>query len=256
MDSRCFRSFFKYLVLLGSFYFAQTSCAQTIENVKANFLDGKVIINYDLKADSNTAFVIELYGSHNNYSVVVRLAQGDIGNNIKPGVQKRIEWDIKKDLKDYKGEITFELHADPAILPWTIVQPSLKTGLRRGKTGTIQWLGGKPTQNISLELFQGSNRIQEITNSPVNNTKKYEWKLPAKMKTGGGYTIRLTSGKEGATSASFIIGRKIPLAFTIGIVPVAIGTYFGVKAIIDALNKPPPPPPSDDLESAPGIPTN
>ena len=175
MGSRCITYLAKWLLPLSSFYFAQTSCAQTIENVKANFLDGKVIINYDLKADSNAAFVIELYGSHNNYSVVVRLAQGDVGNSIKPGVQKRIEWDIKKDLKDYKGEIIFELHADPAILPWAITQPSLKAGLKRGKTGTIQWLGGKPAQEVSLELYQGSNRIQDITNSPVSNTKKYEW---------------------------------------------------------------------------------
>ena len=253
MGSRCITCLAKWLLPLSSFYFAQTSCAQTIENVKANFLDGKVIINYDLKADSNAAFVIELYGSHNNYSVVVRLAQGDVGNSIKPGVQKRIEWDIKKDLKDYKGEIIFELHADPAILPWVIVQPSLKTGLRRGKAGTILWLGGKPTQDVSLELYQGTNLVQAITSSPVANTKKYEWALPAKMKTGGGYTIKLSSGKEGVTSATFKINSKIPLY--IKLLPIAV-----IGGLIPVIFKKPPPPVIDptegDLKGAPGIPPN
>lgn len=252
MDSRC--AFFKCLLLLSSFYCAHTSLAQTIENVKAVFLDGKVIVNYDLKADPNTLFVIELYASHNNYNLPIKLAQGDIGNEVKPGLQKRVEWDVKSDLKNYKGEITFELHADPAILPWAITQPSLKAGLKRGKTGTIIWQGGKATQEVNLELYKGTNLVQAITASPVANTKKYDWALPAKTKTGSGYSIKLSSGKESVTSASFKINSKIPLY--IKLLPIAV-----LGALVPIIFKKTPPvgdktTTEGDLEAAPGIPPN
>jgi hypothetical protein len=245
MDSRS-AYWFKCFLIFGSLCLPLVTYAQTIENVKAVFQDGKVIVHYDLKADPNTPFAVELYASHNNYNLPIKLAQGDIGNEVKPGLNKRVEWDIKADLKKYKGEITFELHAEPALLPWTIKEPA---GLKRGKMGTIQWQGGKASQEVKLELYQGTNRIESITPSPVANTKKYEWNLPSSLKTGSGYTIKLSSGKDEVTSASFKINSKIPLV--VKIVPVAILAGWGISKLFGTN---PPPPVDDDLADAPGIP--
>jgi len=248
MGTRFLSVLFKFLLLLGGTHVVQTSCAQTIENVKAVFQDGKVIVNYDLKADPNTSFFIELYASHNNYNLPILLAQGDIGKEVKPGLQKKVVWDVKSDLKNYKGEITFELHAEPALLPWAIKQPA---GLKRGKTGTIQWQGGKANQQVNLELYQGTNKVQAITASPVSNTKKYDWNLPSSLKTGGGYTIKLSSGNESVTSASFKINSKIPLV--VKLLPIVV-----VGALIPVIFKKDTPPANDstegDLADAPGIP--
>src|SRR5258708_39249685 len=105
--SRQFQFFFVLIVFLSCSF----SYAQSIQNVKASPLqDGKVTVTYDIiGGKANQKFIIELYGSHNNFSSPLIQVTGDVGKDIFGGPGKRIVWSASDELDDYKGEVNFRI---------------------------------------------------------------------------------------------------------------------------------------------------
>ena len=71
-----------------------------IENVHMDVIDNKVLVNYDLIApDTNKSFDIELRFATDRHDIIIPYwTSGDVGDNIKPGKNKSVLWEIGKEL--------------------------------------------------------------------------------------------------------------------------------------------------------------
>jgi hypothetical protein len=201
------------LFIICSFLASRHSTAQAVENVSATLKGEQIIIEYNLK-DEVDEFTIKLFSSHDGFKSPVQLAAGDIGEHVKPG-QKTITWEAKKELITFKGELTFEIRATPT--PITLISPGTDYKVKRSKTLDVQWLGGKRNETITISLLKGNSVIQNI--GTTENTKKYTWTIPKKIKTGV-YQVRLNGATSSVTSEPFKIKSRINTL--IKILPAAI----------------------------------
>jgi len=223
--------------------------AQSIVNVKASFVEGKVSITYDLVGgNSDQKYVVSLFGSHDNYTKPLMSVSGDIGQEISPGNSKSIEWNAQVDLSEYKGSITFRVRAEPIALAYSFVdEPS---GYRRGKTGEIQWQGGSASDNVTIELLRNGSVVQQVFNN--RNSGNTNWSVSQDMEKGTGYQFRLRSSNgQAITGNTFAVKSKVPLALKI--VPVLV--VGGVAAaLLGGGGDPDPGTSGNDLPVAPAAP--
>lgn len=210
--------------------------AQRIENVKATVENDKVIITYDVTGvTSGQRFKAQLFSSHNNFSSPLFRVSGDVGE-ITPGIGKRIEWDAKAELATFSGDITFEVRGQPVTVEvrateekkpvWAFKMPSGKSSIRRGKNNSIEWTGGTPSDDIKIELMRHGKVLQKIADA--KNSGSYSWAIPKNFEKGAGFQLKVSSGSESATSATFEVKTKYPLWLKIAPV-VVVG---GVIAIL------------------------
>ncbi len=91
----------KRLILFFLLIFVQTLIiAQNSEvrNVNLDIKNNKVYISYDLIGDDVNNNNVELFFIDDRYNVKVpKKLDGDFGENINPGINKTIEWDVFKD---------------------------------------------------------------------------------------------------------------------------------------------------------------
>lgn len=209
------------------------SNAQSINNVKASFNEGRVIVTYDLVGGSlNQKYALELYGSHDNFSKPLTKVTGDVGKNVTPGILKRIIWEATLEFTSYKKDISFKVKGEPMIAPFTFKNPTGSKALKRGKKTSIEWSGGANSQKIKLELYKGTELASLITET--ENSGQYIWNIPVKLGKGS-YSIKIsTSGEssasESASSKTFTIKPKIPLVYKI-LPAVVVG---GIIAILSS----------------------
>lgn len=195
----------RILLLLVLSFTSFQLLAQRLENIRAEAVNGgeKVTITFDLTgSSSNQKYNISVFGSHNNYSTALSQISGDI-HDVTAGKNKRIEWNAKGEMVEYSGDITFELRAEPIIAPLTVKTP---TGVKKGKTATINYDGVVPGEVAKLELIKAGVVVNQIGSS--NDPSKYTWTVPIDVDKATDYQIRLTSGARTTTSGPFSIKAK------------------------------------------------
>jgi hypothetical protein len=198
--------------------------AQRVENIKAVVLgDGeKVIITYDITgASEGQKFKVTLYSSHNNFASPLSLVNGDVGRDreLPPGLGKRIEWSAKDELKEFVGDVTFEVRAE-LVATFFVDSPAIGSKVKKGKTLNITWKGGSPGESMRLDLMKGGAVIAQIAS--VQNNQRFAWVVPKTMDKGSDYQVRLTGDSGSAMSGNFGIKSKTP--FMLKILPVvAVG---------------------------------
>jgi hypothetical protein len=199
--------FYLLLLLTGLAPFAARG--QTIQNLSATFLNGKVIVAYDITgAKSGQTYSIDLYSSHNNFTSPVKQVTGDVGKNISAGVGKRITWDVAVELIEFSGDLTFKLKGEMIPLPLSFKTPTVGDRVRKGKSIGITWEGGKPDQMISFELYKGNDKVMNIGDS--RNTGQFAWLIPKDFSKGT-YSVKLKSGDEVRQSGFFNVKPRTPL---------------------------------------------
>lgn len=191
------------------FYATFPGYTQTIENIKASpVVNGKVNITFDImNAQPGQDFNVQIFSSHNGFASPLSYLSGDIGSGIKPGASKKAEWDAQGELRNYVGDITFEVRGE-IVLGWRFKTPSAGGSVRRGKTSLVTWQGGTSGDNVKIELI---NAGKTTTIAETKNTGQFAWSAPADLKTGSGYQMRLISGGHITNSESFSVKSKIPL---------------------------------------------
>lgn len=238
--------FFFFLIIFFSFLGAN---AQSIQNVRASPLqDGKVTVTYDIvDAKANQKFVIELYGSHNNFSSPLTEVTGDVGKDIFGGPGRKIIWSASNELGDFKGEINFRVKGHVIVIAaaFAFKFPVEGSSIRRGKTTDLKWEGGTSGQNIKLELYKGSVKVSAI--AETKNTGIYNWPVPKNLAKGD-YVVKLSSGSETVNSKTFAVKPKVPLLLK-ALPLLAVG---GVVAALGGGGGGPKPITSSDLPAAPG----
>lgn len=158
-----------------------SSYAQNVIVHKVELAGDKIIVHYELD-DSNPLheYQLQLFASKDNFANPLTKVKGDVGDEIKPGKDKKIEWNIREELGGYKGRIALEVRGK-VFIPFARLQNfDSKKGYKRGKSYNLTWKPGN-TNPLNIELYKGSERVGGENNHPNNGT--YTLFVPAKSKT-------------------------------------------------------------------------
>lgn len=211
-------------MLAISFAHAQRASIKRVE-----LAGEKIIVHYDLE-DSNPAneYQINLYASQSNFATALTKVKGDVGNEIKPGSDKKIEWSIREELGPYKGKLSLEIRGRMFVPVAKVSNISEGDKFKRGKNHTVRWKPGS-SNLVTIELLKGDHPISTQNNQPNNGS--YSLFLPIHTAVGKDYAIRISDTKDEenvSTSQPFSVTRKVPLFLKV--VPIlAIG---GVAAVL------------------------
>lgn len=197
--------------------------AQDITNFSYKLVKNNIEISYQLSGQSSDRYKVELFNSLDNYGIAMKLVSGDVGNEIIPGKNKRIVWEAKKELREFKGGLALRLKTE--FVPFiTFTIPSNEKFII-GKENIISWEGDM--SNIKLELFINNKKIGDI--GTAIKGKQYSWKIPKKsIEKGKTYTIKGTVNGRSATSKSFTLKNKLPVY--VWVIPIVV--VGGVVAIL------------------------
>jgi hypothetical protein len=106
----------KRFLLLFLLFQSWLGFAQKIENVHSEQDGNNINIYYDLLTKKSTeVFNITVYCSTNGgktFGNSLIGVSGDIGNNITPGKNKKIVWNVLQDMKELSGDIVFNVKAE------------------------------------------------------------------------------------------------------------------------------------------------
>jgi hypothetical protein len=235
----------RILTCFAFFFLCGNLVAQKIENVKATINGDDIIITYDLSGKEGQEFKINLYASNSNFSKPIIKASGDIGSKIAPGKDKRVVWNAKNEIPDYKGDLVIEVRGEAGVVsssvrPLSFLSPS-GGGVKRGKMMNISWSGGTPSESIELNLLKDGAVAQKI--SDQSNNGVYSWQVP-KGTEKGTYQLKLTGSASGnVTSSNFKIKPKVSLL--VKILPAAIVGTIVFLTLTDPYEE------SSDLPSPP-----
>jgi hypothetical protein len=233
----------RYLPLLLLVLSMNWVSAQTIENVRSTFQNNKITITFDIvNAKAGQEFNVQVYSSHNGFATPLTYLSGDVGHSVKPGVSKKVEWDVQGELKNFTGDITLDVRAE-IVLAWLFLQPKSGTGsVRRGKDFDIRWQGGSASDNVKLEyIFEGKTTLI----GEAKNTGTFTWNVPSDLPKGKGYELRLTSGGR-STTENFLVKSKLPLLVKVG--PVVVAGALAYLLLRPTPEEPLPTPPNIDAQ--------
>jgi hypothetical protein len=204
--------------------------AQRASIKKVELAGEKIIVHYDLE-DSNPAneYQINLYASQSNFATALTKVRGDVGNEVKAGSNKKIEWSIREELGPFKGKLSLEIRGKMVVSIAKITSISKGDKLKRGKSHMLAWKPGS-TNAVNIELLKDGNLISSQPNQPNNGS--HSLYLPPHTAIGNDYTLRITDTKDGenvSTSQPFSVTRKVPLLLKV--VPIlAVGGLVAVLA--------------------------
>lgn len=186
--------------------------AQTIIIKKIELAGEKVIVHYDLEdSNPNNEYQINLYSSKDKFSAPLIKVKGDIGPEVKPGVGRKVEWNLLQEFGTYKGKISLELRGKVFVPFVKLKNFDAQKTYKRGKSYDIAWRPGN-TNPIHIELYKGSQRVGGELNHPNNGL--YTLSISSKVKPGKDYRLKITDSKrsdEIVYSEYFTVKPKVPL---------------------------------------------
>jgi hypothetical protein len=206
---------------------AFVTSAQTASIKKVELAGEKIVVHYDLE-DSNPAneYQITLYSSQSNFATALTKVSGDVGNEIKAGANKKIEWKLAEEIGPYKGKLALEIRGKVFIPIARINNISEGDKFKRGAPVLVTW---KPGSNnpVNIELLKNGAPVSTQLNQP--NTGAFNLPLPIHTKIGNDYTLKISDSKNPldlVVSQPFGVKRKIPLLLKVAPVFVVGGAVL------------------------------
>lgn len=200
-----------------------TVLSQDISNFSYKLAGEKIEISYHLSGQPSDRYKVELFNSLDNYTNAMKFVSGDVGDVITPGKDKKIVWEAKKELGDFRGGLALKLKTE--FIPFIVFNIQEGDKFIMGKENIISWQG--EVANLTLELYQNNNKISDI--GKVNSEGQYNWSLPKKsFEKGSNYSIKGTANGRIATSKPVTLKNKLPVY--VYIIPVVV--VVGVVGIL------------------------
>ncbi|HEY0742522.1 MAG TPA: Ser-Thr-rich GPI-anchored membrane family protein [Chryseosolibacter sp.] len=230
--------------------------AQQISLSRIDLQMDKLVVYFTLDdTNPNHTYQISLYSSKDNFATPLTKVAGDVGTEVKPGADKKIQWNMSQELGQYKGELSIEVRARVFVPFVKLTAFDTNRKYKRGKTYPLLWSSGNMGGQIDIDLYEGQNRIDGDRNVP--NTGKYEFAINGSVKSGKDYRLKFTNTRnrdEYIFSQPFQIVPKVPfLVKAGGVAVVAAGLYF----LFSGGDSPVPPDNSKEIEEWPtGLPNN
>ncbi|MCK6618460.1 MAG: GPI anchored serine-threonine rich family protein [Cyclobacteriaceae bacterium] len=191
-----------------------TSNAQTVAISWVEISGTKIIVHYDLETSNpNHEFTINLFSSKDNFSAPLTKVTGDVGNEIKPGKDKKIIWDVVAELGSFKGDLELEVRGKIFVPFMKLTNFDTEKKYKKGKSYPLTWTSGNMGGQIDIELYDGQTRVHSDRN--VANSGKFEWVIPGSVKPGSNYRLKFTDTKnreEVIYTKEFRIVPKMPMA--------------------------------------------
>lgn len=214
-----------FFMLVTSFLVAQTAVIKKIE-----LAGEKIIVHYDLEDNNpNNEYQINLFASKDKFSAPLTKVTGDVGPDVKPGTNRRVEWNLLEEYGAYKGRLSLEIRGKVFVPFVKLKNFDAEKTYKRGKSYPIAWRPGN-TNPIHIELYKGSQRVSGELNHPNNGT--YSLSIGHKVKKGKDYRLKITDSKqtdEIVFSDYFKVTPKIP--FLVKLIPV-LGAVGGIGAAL------------------------
>jgi hypothetical protein len=199
--------------------------AQKIAVYRIDLVRDKLIVHYSLDdTNPNHNYQVSLYSSKDNFSAPVTRVSGDVGPEVKPGGEKKIEWSIAQELGAYKGSLSLEVRAGVFVPIVKLSAFDTERKYKRGKTYPLLWTSGNMGGQIDIDLYEGQDRLHSDRNIP--NTGKYEYAIPGSVKPGKNYRLRFTNTRnrdEYVYSPPFRVVPRIPFVVKAGVLLAVVG---------------------------------
>jgi len=237
------------VLLVGLTLIPLLVAAQEFKINKVELTPETIILHYDLiDSTENRAYIVNVFSSRDQFIAPLQRVRGDFGIEVRPGLNKRIEWNAKEELgANYEGGFELEVRGRVYIPFITFENLAAGLSIKRGVKKKLTWSGGTK-QYLNFNLYKNEKPVDVFPN--VSNTHEYDLVLPMNVKPGKGYYFVVTDSKnkdQVMKSPVFQIKRKIPLALKLAPALIILGTipiwstWFGGKKSND-LSTPPPPP--------------
>ena len=237
----------KCIVIAMMVFGSIQSLAQKLDLDWVEVADNKVVVHYNLQDDNtNREYLVNLFSSQDNFTKELTKVSGDVGTEVKAGQDKKIVWDITKELGAYNGNISFEVRGRVYVAFVKLKDFGEGMVFKRGTNHPLVWTSGNLSGQVNIELYKGDVRISGDNNQ--QNVGKFDWLVPSTAKKGSDYKLKFTNTRDRndvVYSAPFTIKPKIPMAIKV----LGFALVGGAVAIL-ASN---PTPPSPTVEKATGL---
>lgn len=185
------------------------------QNVQINDIEiagSNVIVHYSLEdSNPNNEYQLNLYASRDDFSTPLTKISGDVGNEVSPGTNKRITWNIKEEYPGFNGKIALEVRGS-VYAPFVKLKDfNSKIKYKRGKNYNLVWKSGA-SNPINIELYKGGQRIAGEMNQPNNGAHTFF--IPEHSKPGKDYRLKITDSRNPSdiiNTGNFKVVPKIPL---------------------------------------------
>ena len=160
----------RIILLLVAAFATCAAFAQSVVIKKVELAGENIIVHYELDdSNPNNEYLINLYSSKDNYSAPLNKVSGDVGMEVKPGVNKKITWKIRDEYGGYKGKIALEIRGK-VYVPFAKLQDfDTKKSYKKGTTVNLKWKAAAPNP-INIELYKGGERVAGDMNIPNNGS--------------------------------------------------------------------------------------
>lgn len=167
------------IILTGYFIIAAyVLFAQTIEKIDYTREGNKLLVSYNITgAKFYQSFNIELYISFNNgkdFFGPLKAVEGDVGELVSAGKNKKIYWDVFREFSELKGEITFDIRAkvvkniDKKFYVAYQGNNITPFGLKVGQLGLLGWyVSAFANTNVNKFDYEYVNEV--VVDFPVTN---------------------------------------------------------------------------------------
>lgn len=182
--------------------------AQKVENVRGEQADKKAVITYDLINTDTLTHYVSLYYSTDGgrtFSTELKRTSGDVKSNIRPGTQKKITWDIEKELGFLQSDVVFKVVAEVKEIKWEQLY--------------LSGFGNGYRVEVSDSRFEdGDLLITGKITSVYKNEKNAVSKQCTAITSESNLTFTNPEGKVGnvglGEQSLFVTGAAIPLRLT------------------------------------------
>lgn len=200
------------------------------QSVEIDFIElqgNNVVVHYNLDdgANSTRQFLVQLYSSQDNFTTPLTRVSGDFGTEVSAGFDKKIVWDITKELGEFKGDIALELRGRVYVPFVKIKEIAEGQVFKKGRNYPLNWTSGNLSGTVNIELFNSDGERLWGENN-VANVGKFDWFIPGNIKKGSDYRLKFTNTRDRndiVYSPSFVIRPKIPLLFKVAAATMILG---------------------------------
>jgi hypothetical protein len=208
---------------------ASAAFAQSIAIKKVELAGELIIVHYDLEdSNPNNEYLVNLYSSKDNYFAALTKVSGDVGMEVKPGLDKKITWKIRDEYGGYKGKIALEIRGKVYIPFVKLTGFDATKKYKKGNTYNITWKANA-SNPVNIELYKGGERVASELNQPNNGS--HTLFIPKHAKNGKDYRLKISDTRntdEVIYTDYFKVVPKVPMIAKIGAGVVVVGALVFV----------------------------
>ncbi len=226
-----------FLLITPFLLVAQEEYYVKINKVAQDPVDpANVIIEYQLfsrEPDALYKVELEILFSSGERRMLNAFDQGSqVGENQKPGTNKRIIWNAASEISSFDQSVNFIVSAEQTYTPIRFINP-YPSGSQKFKAGNIyqiNWKGGISKEKVVVELVDRKGSATEV-NTDLLNDGDMEWIIG--KKDVGTYKMRITHRGQSYETQEFRVVRKFPifLRVLLGVAVIGGGAVLYDQAI-------------------------